>query len=96
MAVRALDWNDTEECIRRPWAQCHEKEHLSALVHIRTGFVALEVGAAQYELPRHGLHKLAWCGQVINARVLVTRSRSYPNTVPPDCSGARTAVDLLR
>jgi hypothetical protein len=23
VAVRALDWASTEECLRRPWQQCH-------------------------------------------------------------------------
>jgi hypothetical protein len=62
---RALDWASTEECIRRPYQQCHEAELPSALVHNRAGFAAFEIGAAslsafsEYEGVRHGHPKVA-------------------------------------
>jgi hypothetical protein len=72
VAVRGLDWASTEECLRRPWEQCHEGELPTALVKNKVGFAGYEAGIsalsilAQYELTRHGHRKVAWLGQGID------------------------------
>jgi hypothetical protein len=70
---RTLDWTSTEECIRRPYAQCHEVELPNALVKNKVGFAGFEVAMsavsflAQYEMTKHGHRKLAWIGQASDA-----------------------------
>jgi hypothetical protein len=44
VAVRALDWASTGECLRPPWQQCHEGEMPTALVKNKVGFAADEAG----------------------------------------------------
>jgi hypothetical protein len=72
VVARALDWTSTEECLRRPWQQCHEAELPAALVKNKPGFAAFEAGVsalsvlAQYEMTRHGHRRLARLGQSID------------------------------
>src|SRR5579885_816457 len=42
--TRFLDWTSTEQCLRRPYAQCHEALLPGALVRSKTGFAFFEVG----------------------------------------------------
>jgi hypothetical protein len=73
VSERVLDFTSTEECIRRPAAQCHEVELPTALVRNKAAFAAFEAGTAslslfeQYELTKHGHRKLAWAIQGANA-----------------------------
>jgi hypothetical protein len=63
--ARAGDWASTEECLRRPYAQCHEVELPNALVHSKAGFAAFSFGVSaasfvfQYELTKHGHRTIA-------------------------------------
>jgi hypothetical protein len=72
VATRALDWTSTEECLRRPWKQCHEGELPSTLVKNRAGFAAYEAAVsafsilAQYEMTRHGHRRVARLGQGVD------------------------------
>jgi len=72
VVARALDWTSTEECLRRPWRQCHEAELPSALVKSKVGLAAFEAGVsglsilAQYEMTRHGHRRLARLGQTVD------------------------------
>jgi hypothetical protein len=72
VAARALDWTSTEDCLRRPWQQCHEAELPTGLVKNKAGFAAYEAGVsalsilAQYEMIRHGHRRLARLGQAID------------------------------
>ena len=74
-ASHLLDWASTEECIRRPYAQCHEAQLPNALVHNKVGFAAYETTTAaaetfgQYELTRLGHRKLARFVQSLNITV---------------------------
>ena len=76
VSARALDFTSTEECIRRPAAQCHEVELPQSLVHNKAAFAAFEVGTAslslfeQYELTKHGHRKLARTIQVANVSLM--------------------------
>lgn len=76
-ASHAGDWASTEECTRRPYAQCHEAQLPNALVHNKVGFAAYEFTTAslevfaQYELTRHGHRKLARVFQAVNVGVTV-------------------------
>ena len=76
VAARALDFTSTEECIRRPAAQCHEVELPQSLVHSKRAFAAFEIGTAslslfeQYELTKHGHRKLARTIQVANVALM--------------------------
>jgi hypothetical protein len=36
VVARTLDWTSTEECLRRPWQECHEGE-LPTAPHTRLG-----------------------------------------------------------
>jgi hypothetical protein len=73
VSERLLDFTSTEQCIRRPAAQCHEVELPTALVRNKAAFAAFEAGTAslspleQYELTKHGHRKLAWAIQGANA-----------------------------
>jgi len=72
VATRALDWTSTEECLRRPWKQCHEGELPSTLVKNKAGFAAYEAAVsafsilAQYEMTRHGHRRVARLGQGVD------------------------------
>jgi hypothetical protein len=72
VAGRALDWSSTEECIRRPYAQCHEGSLPNALVHDKTAFAAYETVSAagliyaQYRLTRMGHKRIARTLQFVN------------------------------
>jgi hypothetical protein len=74
--TRALDWTSTEECLRRPWQQCHEAELPTALVKNKVEFAAYEAGVsglsilAEYEMAKHGHKRLARLGQSIDLAVL--------------------------
>jgi hypothetical protein len=72
LGSHAGDWASTEECLRRPYAQCHEAQLPNALVHNKVGFAAYELSTAslevlaQYELTKHGHRKLARLAQSLN------------------------------
>jgi hypothetical protein len=76
VSERALDFTSTEQCLRRPYAQCHEIELPNTLVRSKASFVSFEVGMAgisifeQYELTKHGHRKLARCVQFTQIGVL--------------------------
>jgi hypothetical protein len=76
ISERLLDFTSTEECVRRPAAQCHEVELPSALVRNKVAFAAFEVGTAslslfeQYQLSKRGHRKLAWAIQGANAGLM--------------------------
>jgi hypothetical protein len=76
VAMRALDWTSTEECLRRPWQLCHEGELPTTLVKNKAGFAAYEAGLsafsilAQYEMTRHGHRRLARLGQGIDVGLI--------------------------
>jgi hypothetical protein len=69
---RTLDWTSTEECLRRPWRQCHEVELPTGLVENKLGFAAFEAAVsglsilAQYEMTRHGHRRLVRLGQTVD------------------------------
>jgi hypothetical protein len=76
-ASHAGDWTSTEECIRRPYYQCHEAQLPNALVHNKVGFAAYEFGTAslevygQYWLTKHGHRTVARIAQTVNVGVTV-------------------------
>jgi hypothetical protein len=71
-ATRFLDFSSTEECLRRPYIQCHEANLPNALVHNKVGFALYETACtaglvfAQYELTKLGHKRLARIGQAVN------------------------------
>jgi hypothetical protein len=71
-ATRFLDFSSTEECLRRPYIQCHEANLPNALVHNKVGFALYETACtaglvfAQYELTKLGHRRLARIGQAVN------------------------------
>jgi hypothetical protein len=84
LVSRALDWTSTEECLRRPYQQCHEGELPNALVHSKTGFAAFEFTTSalsvfcEYEMTKHGHRRLARIGQAIDSGVVAhTVERNY-------------------
>jgi hypothetical protein len=73
VSERVLDFTSTEQCIRRPAAQCHEVELPSALVRNKAAFATFEVGTAslslfeQIYLTKHGHRTMAHVVQGANA-----------------------------
>jgi hypothetical protein len=99
VAGRALDWSSTEECIRRPWGQCHEGSLPNALVHNRVAFAAYETASAagliytQYRLTRMGHRRIARTVQFVDFVYMgrVVEKNYILDTVPyiPGQQGAR-------
>lgn len=96
IAARTLDWTSTEECLRRPYAQCHEVELPNSLVHNKVGFAGFEAAMSavsifgQYEMTRRGHLKLARIAQAIDVGVMAhTVARNYQLDTTPPLTGMR-------
>lgn len=99
VAGRALDWASTEQCIRRPYAQCHEGSLPNALVHNKIGFAAYETVSAagliyaQYRLTLMGHRRIARTLQFVDFVYMgrVVEKNYILDTVPyvPGQQGAR-------
>jgi hypothetical protein len=76
VAGRALDFTSTEQCLRRPYGQCHEIELPRVIAGNKAVFASFEVGMAglsifeQYQLTKHGHRRLAWAIQGANVALL--------------------------
>jgi hypothetical protein len=90
VVARTLDWTSTEECLRRPWQQCHEAELPTGLVKNKVGFAAVEAGVsglsilAESEMTRHGHRRLARLGQGVDVGLVghTVVNNYHRNTTP--------------
>ncbi len=100
LAVHTLDWTSTQQCLRRPAAQCHETKLPVALVESKVGFAFFKAGIAfgaiegQRYLERHGHRRLAYLGQSIHiGLVLKTDIKNYQLSAhDPRYEGAQNRV----
>jgi hypothetical protein len=79
LAVHTLDWTSTQQCLRRPYAQCHEGQLPVALVSNKAGFALFKAGIAfgaiegQRYLERHGHRRLAYAAQSVHIGVVLAQ-----------------------
>jgi len=82
VAVHALDWTSTQQCLRRPYTQCHENQLPVALVSNKAGFALFKAGVAfaaiegQRYLERHGHHRIAYASQSIHIGMVLAQDVS--------------------